>query len=386
MSEVATSNKTWQAWLPADVSISRKERWRAVAGAVLGMAFAALLSSYLGSSGGTLWLMAPLGASAVLVFAVPTSPLAQPWAVMVGNTLSALVGVACASVIPDTAVAGSVAVGLAILVMFATRSLHPPGGASALFAVLSNAHSPWFALFPVATNSALLLLAALLYHKLNGKRYPHQQVMSTTTASERFTAADLDAALAHFNDVIDVSRADLAELLNLAEAQVYQRRLGDLKCADIMSRQVITAEFGMTLEAAWKLMRERQIKALPVIDRGRRLIGIVTAGDFLKHARIDQVSDVAERIKRFLAPTPHTHSDKPEVVGQIMTRKVRVASADRSLVELLPLLVEGGHRHIPILDTEGKVAGIITQSDLIRALYQATLAKEPAASAAVVRA
>jgi len=65
------------------------------------------------------------------------------------------------------------------------------------------------------------------------------------------------------------------------------------------------------------------------------------------------------------------HTDKPEVVGQIMTRKVRVASTDRPIVDLLPLLSDGGHHHVPIIDGEGRLAGIITQTDLIRTLYTA---------------
>ena len=64
-------------------------------------------------------------------------------------------------------------------------------------------------------------------------------------------------------------------------------------------------------------------------------------------------------------------ADKPEVVGQIMTRSVRVASADRHIVELVPLFSEGGHHHVPIIDEAQRLVGIITQSDLVRALYRA---------------
>lgn len=355
---------------PAAVAVGPRERWRAAAGALLGVAFAALLCQLLGRQfGASAWLMAPLGASAVLVFALPASPLAQPWPVLAGNTLSALAGVLCARWIPEVAVAGPLAVGLAIVIMFSTRSLHPPGGAAALLAVLGGVHSPWFALFPVATNSLLLLIAGTLYNRLTGRDYPHRQLVRTQGGGSRFTSADLDAALAHYNQVLDVSRQDLAELLTLAEAQAYQRRLGDLRCADIMTREVATADYAMPLEEAWLTMRERQIKALPVVDRAQRLIGIVTAGDFLRHAQIDGLPGLGERLRHLMTPSGTSHSDKPEVVGQIMTRKVRVASDTRPLVELLWLLAEGGHHHIPIIDAEHRLVGIVTQTDLIRALY-----------------
>jgi CBS domain-containing membrane protein len=359
-----------RALVPAAVAVDARERGRAALGALLGVALAALLCRLMAAQlDVSMWLMAPLGASAVLVFALPASPLAQPWAVLAGNTTSALVGVACVLLIPDIALAAALATGVAILVMFATRSLHPPGGAVALFAVLAGAQSPWFALFPVACNSLLLLCAGVVYNRLTGRDYPHRQAAAATSVGSRFTSADLDAALSHYGQVLDVSRADLAELLNLAEAQAYQRRLGDLTCDDIMTRDVVTADYAMPLEEAWRLLRERRIKALPVTDPARRLIGIVTAGDFLRHAQLDDLPGLAGRLREFMRPTTTTHSNKPEVVGQIMTRKVRVASAGRPLLELVWLLAEGGHHHIPIVDEERRLVGIVTQSDLVGALH-----------------
>src|SRR6202012_5559167 len=91
------------------------------------------------------WMVAPLGASAGLVFCVPASPLAQPWSVVGGNTLSALVGVASMAAFGTTPAGAGVAVGAAIITMFALRCLHPPGGASALLTVLAGVHDPAFA-------------------------------------------------------------------------------------------------------------------------------------------------------------------------------------------------------------------------------------------------
>ncbi|MEG8058719.1 HPP family protein [Sphingomonas sp. 22L2VL55-3] len=73
-------------------------------------------------------LVAPIGASAVLIFAVPASPLAQPWSVVGGNIISALVGVTAARFVPIPYLAAGVAVGGAILVMSLLRCLHPPAG------------------------------------------------------------------------------------------------------------------------------------------------------------------------------------------------------------------------------------------------------------------
>jgi CBS domain-containing membrane protein len=69
-----------------------------------------------------------------------------------------------------------------------------------------------------------------------------------------------------------------------------------------------------------------------------------------------------------VSPSNTTHSDKPEAVGQIMVRQVRVASADRPISELVPLFADTGHHHIPIIDADKRLVGIITQSDLVAAL------------------
>lgn len=371
------ADQRWRGWLqrfkPMRMRVNARERWRAAIGASVGLLFTALLcQAFPGAGPATPWLVAPLGASAVLVFAVPASPLAQPWAVVGGNTVSALVGTACVLLLGDAAWAAGPAVGLAILVMFALRCLHPPGGATALLTVLGHGSSFGFALFPVLANSLLLVLAGVLYNSLSGRRYPHAAPAPAAGSAQRsrFSSADLDAALAHYNQVLDVSRDDLEALLHDAEAAAFQRKLGTLRCSDIMTTAPLTVSFGSALDEAWALMRQRRVKALPVVDRSHRVVGIVTVADFMRQADLDTHQGLGERLRAFMRRSGSTHGDKPEVVGQIMTRQVRVFSAERHVIELVPLFSEDGHHHIPIIDAERRLVGIVTQSDLIRALYR----------------
>jgi CBS domain-containing membrane protein len=369
-----------RAWLasmwPAPVLVDARQRFRAVAGAFVGILVAGIVSRMIGDASGLgPWLVAPMGASAVLIFAAPASPLAQPWAVLGGNTVSALVGTACVLLIPDPALAGAVAVALAIGLMFQLRCLHPPGGASALLMVLTHSAHFQTSAFPVLFNSALMVLAGMAYNSLTGRPYPHTQAApphpSAVPGGSRFSAADLDAALAHYNQVLDVSRDDLEALLHEAEAAAYSRNMGQLHCADVMSKDPVSVQFGTPLNEAWELLRKRRVKALPVTDRARRIVGIVTVADFMRSVDMDQHEGIGQRLRALMRLSGTTHSERPEVVGQIMTRKVQVASADRFLIELVPLFSEKGHHHIPIIDGEQRLVGIITQSDLVRALYQA---------------
>jgi CBS domain-containing membrane protein len=289
-----------------------------------------------------------------------------------GNTLSALAGIACLHAFGDTVWAGAPAVALAIALMFALRCLHPPGGACALLTVMGHVHDAQFAMFPVLLNSLLLVMAGIAYNSLTGRRYPHGPRPPSPAAAPApvpaFTEADLDDVLARYNQVLDVSRDDLQSLLQQAELQAYRRRMGSLRCADVMSREPLSVEYGTSLQEAWTLLRRHRIKALPVVDRARRIVGIVTLNDFMRSADLDLHAGWPQRLRALIRPTRRTHTDKPEAVGQIMTRQVRVASAERPLAELVPLFADTGHHHIPVIDGERRLVGIITQSDLVRAL------------------
>lgn len=365
-----------RALRPPKQHVSLGERARAVFGAALGIVVTAMLCQAAGAylpGFAAPWLFAALGASAVLVFAVPSSPLAQPWSVVGGQVVSALAGIVCVLWLGDSAWSGGAAVGLAIAGMFALRCLHPPGGGTALLVVLAHVDRFEFVLFPVLANVVVLVAIGMVYNTLSGRRYPHTAppaAAATALEPSRFSAADLDAAMAHYQQVLTVDRADLGELLHHAELAAYERNLGTLRCADIMSRSPFTAEAATPLDEAWALMRERNIKALPVVDKALHVVGIITLSDFMRHAGLDAHGGVSERVQALLLPDPAQGVEKPVVVGQIMTRRVRVAGQNSLVIDLVPLFAEGGHHHIPIINDDKHLVGIITQSDLVSALYR----------------
>jgi len=352
------------------MAVDWRERLRVTAGAFFGILVTALLCHALGLSTQTTWIVAPMGASAVLVFGVPASPLAQPWAVLAGNTISALVGIACARWIGSVDVAAGTAVGVAIGLMFVLRCLHPPGGASALLMVMAGVTDFHFALAPVLINSVLLVAVGLAWNNATGRRYPHAQGAHIPGASAA-TEHDLDTVLARYNQILDVPRDDLLALLGQTRLAGYQRMLAQTLCADVMSRDVVTVSFGTSLEDAWHLLRDRHIKALPVVDRAQRIVGILTLADFLNAADLDLHQGFEAKLKSLIRWSSTVNSNKPEVVGQIMTRRVRVATAEKPLVDLVPLFGSTGHHHIPIVDDDQRLVGILTQSDLVAAVFRA---------------
>lgn len=396
---IGNTMRGWLApFLPHPNTASRTEQVRAGVGALLGLLATALLTPLLvgwldGDTSALSFLIAPMGASAVLLFGVPASPLAQPWSVFGGNVISAIVGVSVARLVGAPVLAAPLAVGAAILCMFLLRCLHPPGGAVALTAVLAgpavHAAGYQFAFVQVALNTALLIGAAIAYNNLTGRRYPHRQQSSLPPAGAAsapvgrvgFAAGDLDAVLKRYGQVLDVSRDDLETIIVATEMQAYERRFGVITCGAIMAHKAITVEFGTSLVEAWTLLRTQQVRALPVLNKARRVIGVVAHSDFLRHAELDQYQGLAARLQRFLLPDPASHSDKPEVVGQIMTAHAVTVRATTPIVELVPLMsgsaVRAAIHHIPVLDDEDRYAGMVSQSDLLAALYESRL-QEPA--------
>lgn len=204
---------------------------RGGAGALLGLLFAGVLGRF--AVGGGDWLhpllVAPIGASAVLVFAVPASPLAQPRAVLGGNIVSALVGITVAMLIPQTLIAAPLAVGLAITTMMLLGCLHPPGGAVALICVIGGpkvAQAGYlFALNPVAVDSLLLVAAGMAWGRLTKHAYPHH-APAPAAPPPAYSPADLDEALARYGELLDVDREDLDALFREVERAGARRRAG----------------------------------------------------------------------------------------------------------------------------------------------------------------
>lgn len=361
------------AWIrsfaPMPLSVGRREIALACLGAGLGLFGTEWLASQvLGEINP--WFIAPMGASAVLLFAVPASPLAQPWSITGGNLVSALIGVSCFLWLGPTGGAAALAGALAIGAMFALRCLHPPGGAVALTAVLGGpaVHKLGysFVVWPVAANSFFLLLLALVFNNLMQRRYPHQSALQarphrTTdllpSARLGYTKEDLDAALSSRGELLDIGRDDLEEILTQAQLHANRRKWGTVHCKDIMSRDVVHVGPRDSVDEAWSRLARHKVKALPVITADGQLAGILSLHDFF----IGQSAPVPNRL-----PVMST----ARYVEEIMTRKVRFARPEQAMVDLVGLFSDGGLHHMPVIDDQNRVVGMITQSDLVAALFK----------------
>lgn len=218
----------WQKILGIELSpVSHRERLvSALGGFVSLIVVYAVSRAALGSADGPI-LMLSIGSSAALLFAVPHSPLSQPWPVLGGHLASAAIGVACARYLPDPMLAASLAVGLAIVAMHYLRCIHPPAGATALAAVLGGeqlrAMGFGFVMAPVLLNVLVILAVAVVFNSVfPWRRYPlflarrAVKAEASSVGYEAISHEDFVFALTQMDSFIDISEEDLLRIYGLA--------------------------------------------------------------------------------------------------------------------------------------------------------------------------
>ncbi len=210
------------------------EKIRSAIAVVLGLSLPALLlhyslphAGYLGPS-----LMASMGAAAVLLYAAPHSPMAQPWPLLVGNLLSGVIGMCCALWIPDLIWAASVAAGVSVFAMHLTRSLHPPGAATAMLMVADADvfhHYGWgWGMAVVVANAGLALLFALSLNRLIRRgRYPVPvRHVPVVVDGVTLKLEDVEWVLRQMEWATDVDEAELLEIYRQALERAKKRAAG----------------------------------------------------------------------------------------------------------------------------------------------------------------
>ena len=359
-------NFTQSDWLnflkPNYKVLPLKERLYSGFGALCGLAISSLISWYV-LGGMNVWYIAPMGASSVLLFAIPSSPLAQPWNVVVGNTLAGMIGVACSQFLPDLTSAFSVAVGLAIFIMMTTDSLHPPSGAVAITAVLGGeaVHRLGFhfVLYPVLLNSVLLLLFAVFFNRLIGRHYPitaHVNERSkdpTPTQKVSIQPKDIEYALEQHTELLDISQYDLEKIILEAQEHASERLNSHFICRDIMSQDVIKLHEDDDIHQALEKFKQVNLMSLPVVNMEEKLVGTLA------------LYEVVEWFKGAADP----RNSWQHYVRQIMSRRVVTVEPSQPIQDLVPYFVEKSFNYIPVVENQ-RLIGIVSRADMIAALQQ----------------
>lgn len=370
---------------PAVPRASFREAARAGFGAFVGLGLAGLfvLTPGVDLELG-LYLVAPFGASSVLLFAVPNSPLAQPWSAIVGNIVAGLVGVAVSLAVGDPTLRIALSVGLAISATILCRALHPPAGAVAMTAAMSpdavRELGFLFAFVPIGLGSGVLVLVAIAYGRLTGRQYPFRQFDDPNRHGTRdaepmerlgLSEEELVDILERYRQSFNLGVEDLARLVGAAELRAAAHRAGPTTAADVMSRNLVTVGADTPVSEVADLFRRHRFTALPVVGPDDRYLGVI----FQLHL-VDRAREDALRLNRGFGPAMRRLIDRSRT-GPVRAADIMGVAGPRGtpqtpLGALLPMMSDSDVDAVPILARD-RIVGIVTRTDLIGALARSSL-------------
>ena len=375
---------------PPQGATSHSEKFISGLGGFLGIFFAVLISGHYLGFHDALLIGGAMGASAVLLFAVPHSPLAQPWAFVGGHLVSSVVAITVYRYVPNLYAAAGLAVGGAITVMAYLRCLHPPGGGTALAVIIGGPSTHVlgydYLITPIAYNLAVMLAVALVFNNLATRRWyplalhqlwspPPAVAAMQEVGKQTLSHDDITAALKEMNAVIDVSEEDLERVFALASVHAHMRRVHGVASRDVMNRQPTTVAPDADLLDVWHLMQHDQAEGVVVVDNDRHILGIITINDFLKQA--------ADKCKRGFPHCLHdffarlrTNLAKPRLARDLMTTAVISVDETTDVIHLLPLFARHHFNHLPVINADKQLVGMVTLPYLMSVLHDDAAANQ----------
>ncbi len=323
-----------------------------------------------------LWV-ASMGATAVLLFATPHSTLVQPWAILGGHLISATIGVASQQLIPHP-FSPAVAVGLSIVAMYLTHSLHPPGGATALFAVIGGP-SIWdlgygYVLNPVAINAVLMLMLGICINTLFRPKtaYPAR----LTSASEQgeislptpsISPSDIRQALIDAGTYLDVTDDDLWLIYQSADLSAQKRFLSSHPISRLSLGKTETLRYGDSIEDLWQALKRSTNGCVVIVDAFRHIEGIITQNDVIPYlTQVQSKKRLSNRISELASKSSRLQHDM--VAGQIMSTPVVTIHESASMEQVVAILADGHFHHVPVVDDRRRLLGVITHAHIWQAL------------------
>lgn len=285
-------------------SVSHRERVLSTAGGFFGIFFIIYVNHFFIHDWSAALIVASMGASAVLLFAVPHGKLSQPWPLVGGHLISAVVGVSVFKLVPDRAIAAALAVGLAIGAMHYLRCIHPPGGATALSFVIgpTTLHDMgyFYIVEPVLVNVLVILAVAVLFNlPFVTRRYPQglQQLMEKPSEPEgtlldthEVQREDIVHAIEKMDIVVDLTDADLVKLFQLASAQAKMRHM--------RTEQILLGHYFTNGGDRWSVRQivdesldRDQVIYRVIAGHEKRGTGVCSIEDFARWARNEVLRD-----------------------------------------------------------------------------------------------
>ncbi len=178
---------------------------------------------------------------------------------------------------------------------------------------------------------------------------------------------DLRAALKELKTYVDITEEDLRRIYELALRHAQERLAAKVPARDVMTKDVIAVKRDADLHEAAKLLSEFRISGMPVVDERHRVIGVLSEADILALAGMKREHTFKDILRHLLGePLPSRKSG--ENVGDVMSTPPMTIGPDSDIREVAAVLDARRIKRLPVVDGEGKLIGIISRADIVRAM------------------
>jgi len=181
------------------------------------------------------------------------------------------------------------------------------------------------------------------------------------------TDEDLRAALKEIKTYVDITEEDLRKIYAIALRHARERIISKVPVRDVMTRDVVVIGRDEGITEAARLLSEHRVSGLPVVDKERHVIGIVSEADILSMTGMKR-DHAFKDIVRHILGEPLPERRKGDVVGDIMTSPAITVRPDTDIHQVAGILDERRIKRLPVVDSEGRLVGIISRADIVKVI------------------
>jgi CBS-domain-containing membrane protein len=183
----------------------------------------------------------------------------------------------------------------------------------------------------------------------------------------RISDEDLRTALKEMRSYVDITEEDLKKIYEIALRHARQRAALRIPVRDVMTTQVVTIPPHADIHEAARLLSERRISGMPVVDAGNRVLGVISEADILTLAGMERAHTFRDILHRILGePSPARKTGGK--VEQVMSMPAITARPDDDVAEVARILDVRRIKRLPVVDDQGAVVGVISRADIVRAI------------------
>jgi CBS-domain-containing membrane protein len=178
---------------------------------------------------------------------------------------------------------------------------------------------------------------------------------------------DLRAALLEMKNYVDVTEEDLKKIFEIALRHARERVRSMILVRDVMTRNVVAVSPTADLHETAHLLSENRISGMPVVDDNNRVIGVISEADLLILAGLQREHSFRDILRNLLGE-PLLARKRGDKVKDVMSFPPVTSKADDDVREVAKIFDERRIKRLPVVDDEGKLIGIISRGDIVRAI------------------